>query len=105
MTSAVWLQSRNNPTHTRLSTVDTLVQKTQLTIISAILTHSYNSTAHNNLSSIDSLIQKTYLKHCSKKTKNIESLKVSKPWITSSLRICINKKHQLHKDSLNNPCY
>ena len=49
----------------------------------------------------DSLIQKAYFKHCSKKTKTIASPEVSKPWITASLRI--NRKHQLHKDSLNYP--
>ena len=39
---------------------------------------------------------------CSKKTKIIASPKVLKPWLTASSRRCINRKHKLHKDSLNN---
>ena len=51
----------------------------------------------------DSLIQNAYFKHCSRKTKLIASPEVSKPWITASLRRCINREHKLHKESLNNP--
>lgn len=36
-----------------------------------------------------------------RKQKNIASPKVSKSWFIALLRRCINRKHQLHKDSFN----
>ena len=52
---------------------------------------------------VDSLIQKACFKYCSNKTKTIVSPKPSKPWITALLHRCMIRKHQLHKDLLNNP--
>ena len=52
---------------------------------------------------LNSIIEKTYFKNCQVKTKTMATQKLSKPWITPSLRRCIERKHLLHKNSLTNP--
>ena len=51
----------------------------------------------------NSILGIAYFKSCQVKTKTMEIQKLSKPWVTSSLRRCIERKHQLHKNSLINP--
>ena len=50
-----------------------------------------------------SILEKTYFKFFQVETNTIATQKLFKPWITPSLRNCIERKHLLHKNSLIGP--
>ena len=51
---------------------------------------------------MNSIIEKTHFKKCQFKTKTMATQELSKPWIIPALHRCIERKHQLNKNSLIN---
>ena len=63
----------------------------------------YGVNIYEKFKILNSIIEKAYFKNCQVKTKSMATQKLPKPWITPSPRRCIERKHQLHKNSVINP--